>query len=257
MPGVEPAGLLRFTYFILFSLILPSALPFALDNLTLYRERERIRADLHDISMRGLTNIARLSEGAQMQLDSGAESHEKIAAMGERLASIERIATDANRALRGIFEVSDERYGAWADLCGYLRNCGSQLVEDADIEFQLDDARSVYDLPPSSALARACLYFVYMEALENIVRHAQATQVKVSLRGDQTGAFPALLCDIEDDGVGFDPGVKKDGHFGLPGMTKRIEELGGELTIKSTARQGTCVSFRLPVTPNIPPMGEG
>lgn len=82
------------------------------------------------------------------------------------------------------------------------------------------------------------LYRIVQEALTNVVRHAQATQVDVVLtvRGDK------LLVIIEDDGSGFHPeDIPPEGHLGLFGMRERVEMIDGKLVIESTPGEGTTI----------------
>ncbi len=85
---------------------------------------------------------------------------------------------------------------------------------------------------------------VLSEALANVTRHAQATQVTVRL-GIGGGE---LTLDVCDNGRGFDaaeaPGA---GHYGLLGMRERARLVGGSLTTESAVGQGTRVRFVAPV----------
>jgi signal transduction histidine kinase len=84
-------------------------------------------------------------------------------------------------------------------------------------------------------------YRLVQEALSNIAKHAQASNVRISM--SESGG--ELLVELEDDGVGFDTGASSQG-FGLAGMRERVELAGGSLNITS-GPQGTVVSVRLPV----------
>jgi PAS domain S-box-containing protein len=82
------------------------------------------------------------------------------------------------------------------------------------------------------------LYRIVQEALTNIVKHAQATQVDVVL----TERAQKLVLIIEDNGIGFDPEAILGGeHLGLFGMRERAEMIGGTLTIESTPGKGTLI----------------
>ncbi|MCL7452008.1 MAG: ATP-binding protein [Anaerolineae bacterium] len=83
------------------------------------------------------------------------------------------------------------------------------------------------------------------EALNNTLKHAQASSVKVHLCRDAQ-ANRAVL-EIVDDGVGFDPGAVQKGGMGMPAMAERAEELGGKLEITRPAGGGTRVVVEVPV----------
>jgi signal transduction histidine kinase len=88
------------------------------------------------------------------------------------------------------------------------------------------------------------MYQVAKEALENCMKHARASQLTVSLSEDAT----SLVLMISDDGVGFDPGRKPDGHFGLAIMRERVSALGGSLYIDSWPGEGCRITAVLPRT---------
>jgi signal transduction histidine kinase len=109
------------------------------------------------------------------------------------------------------------------------------------------------DLPADVQVA---LYRIAQEALNNVVKHARARQVEVSLRC--TTAFPVpssagadgqgarVELSIIDDGIGFDlAGVSRE-HLGLGIMRERSEAIGASLRIESQAEQGTRVTVLWP-----------
>ena len=80
------------------------------------------------------------------------------------------------------------------------------------------------------------------EALNNVVRHAQATAVEFSISA-QAGV---LKIEITDNGVGFDPAAEPGGH-GVGNLQKRLEALGGKCQIESQPGSGTTISLNLPL----------
>ena len=96
---------------------------------------------------------------------------------------------------------------------------------------------------------RLALYRLVQEALTNVLRHAKAKQVRVSL-GEADGW---LQLQIRDDGQGFNPETVGAGHHGLIGMRYRIESLGGTLQLLSAPGRGTLVLARLPRRPEPEP----
>ena len=105
-------------------------------------------------------------------------------------------------------------------------------------------------LPPEleTALFRLC-----QEAMSNVARHAQATQVlvEVAVSGRE------IAVDVEDDGRGFDPEAvaRREGRrpWGLLGIRERAELLGGAARIESSPGNGTRVSVRIPLPVEDPP----
>ena len=81
------------------------------------------------------------------------------------------------------------------------------------------------------------LYRIAQEALNNILRHAQASLVCISLQ--QSGGRVRL--EIRDDGVGFDAKAKMSQGYGLRGMRERAEQLGGSFDLQSKPTGGTMI----------------
>jgi signal transduction histidine kinase len=84
------------------------------------------------------------------------------------------------------------------------------------------------DVNQLSAGVEAGLYGISNEALNNILKHARATEIKVSLKKDSN----KVVLEIQDNGVGFDVNGAAGG-MGLSGMKERAEGFGGDMQIKS------------------------
>jgi signal transduction histidine kinase len=95
---------------------------------------------------------------------------------------------------------------------------------------------------------RTCVYRVVQEALTNCARHANATQVGVSLRRE--AAMLRLL--IHDDGVGLPDQARKRDGLGLLGIEERVKELRGVMAIHSTNGAGTTLRVEIPVEEAVP-----
>jgi signal transduction histidine kinase len=91
---------------------------------------------------------------------------------------------------------------------------------------------------------RTYLYRIVQEGLTNCARHAQAKNIHVKLE-DASGQLAVL---VEDDGVGFDQNSGGVAYgLGLLGMTERVRELCGQLSIESKPGKGTRISVVLPL----------
>ena len=86
------------------------------------------------------------------------------------------------------------------------------------------------------------LYRIAQEALNNVVRHANASTVAVRLDCDDE----AVTITVTDDGVGFDRENIPAGHMGVGIMTERATNIGADLDIQSATGQGTTVSVSWP-----------
>lgn len=91
------------------------------------------------------------------------------------------------------------------------------------------------------------LFRILQEALTNVVRHAGASRVNISLGQDER----AILLTVSDNGHGFTPSAmgRSNPALGLLGMRERAAAVGGELTIESRIDQGTFIVLRVPWRP--------
>jgi len=89
----------------------------------------------------------------------------------------------------------------------------------------------------------AAAYFICSEALANVAKHAQATNVHIQITNTET----ELRLEVADDGVG---GAKPGAGSGLRGLQDRAETLGGHITITSSPGHGTTLTARLPLPPH-------
>lgn len=110
------------------------------------------------------------------------------------------------------------------------------------ILLDLDPAGRV--LSPSVA---TCLFRVAQEGLRNALAHAQASQIRLTLRLDAG----TVTMRVADDGIGFVvpsrlAHMAREQHFGLIGMTERAEWAEGQLSIASSPGAGTVVTMQLP-----------
>src|SRR5260370_41362739 len=84
-------------------------------------------------------------------------------------------------------------------------------------------------------------WYVLSEALTNVVKHASATQVVVSLRQPNH----QLVVEVRDDGCGFSPADPRG--LGLAGLADRMDIVGGDLRVDSAAGKGTTLPAQIPV----------
>jgi signal transduction histidine kinase len=125
-----------------------------------------------------------------------------------------------------------------------------QLTEAVIGRVQL---QAVLDLEPIPALpsdVHVAFYRVAQEALNNVVKHAEASQVIVSLRaspplvGDSTGQWQGqVILHVRDDGQGFEPDSVARGRLGLTFMRERARSVGAVLTVDTQEGRGTQVSL--------------
>ncbi|MDX1615117.1 MAG: sensor histidine kinase [Candidatus Promineifilaceae bacterium] len=203
------------------------------EKLAVANERNRLARDLHDSVAQTLYGLTLQSEAAARKLHGG-----QVDAVQRDLAEMRDSAQQTLQETRLlIFELRPPIL-ADAGLAGALQNRleavegRSGLVVESDIRF-------AGRLPDKTETA---LYRIAQEALNNVVKHARATTVAVSLQANET----ILRLIITDDGLGFSPAAERlTGGLGLQGMGERAEQIGASLQIDSTLEQGTSVSVEL------------
>jgi two-component system, NarL family, sensor histidine kinase UhpB len=101
-------------------------------------------------------------------------------------------------------------------------------------------------LPPLDQGLSLVLYRVFQEAVSNVVRHAEARSIRVTLRRERGQAVLA----VRDDGSGFDDQAEiRNGSFGLLGIRERVRAWGGRSEFRSIVGKGTAVVVRMPIAP--------
>ncbi|MEX2235981.1 MAG: GAF domain-containing sensor histidine kinase [Dehalococcoidia bacterium] len=204
-------------------------------ELTATEERNRLARELHDSVAQTLFNIVLESEVAASLVDS-----DPMAAR-ERLSQLSERAREASTEIRSlIFELRPADL-ARDGLATTLRKHAEAIarVHSLDLRF---DVRIEHALPASQAQE---VFRIAQEALNNITRHAGATQVEVFL-SEKEGR---LLLHIADDGVGFDTRsqLSRSYSLGLTSMEERAKGLGGRLTLESVPGRGTTVTLSMPL----------
>ncbi|WP_415037196.1 response regulator [Azonexus sp.] len=122
-------------------------------------------------------------------------------------------------------------------LCAALEHLVSQFAERTGVSCSFSADADDYRLPENGAIT---VFRLVQEALTNVARHAEASQVSVRLAQEKNSLH---LC-VSDNGRGFASAQPRQG-FGLLGMRERVLLLGGEITIDG--KNGTHIDVRLPL----------
>ena len=202
------------------------------------RERARIARDIHDDLGATLTQIAMLSDSTgTVRL-----SHE------DNLVKIHQVALAMTQTMDEIVWAVNPRHDRFDQMMMYLDAYAQEYLESTDLQSCVEFP-SPLPIRQISAQVRHDLFLAFKEALNNLVRHAAARRVCISLTVRPDGFS---LC-VEDDGVGFifDPSAALragDGN-GLANMQARLASVGGHCTMDSAPGRGTRVVFELPWEP--------
>jgi ligand-binding sensor domain-containing protein/signal transduction histidine kinase len=208
----------------------------------LENERSRIAKDIHDDLGSNLARIMMLSQSNRAE----GEDPQQIVT---RLGKVYLTARELTRTMDEIVWAVSPHHDTLDSLVNYLGKFAQDFLNVAGIRCRLVVP---IQLPawPLTAEVRHSLFLAFKEALHNVVKHASATEVRVSLTLAESG----FSASIEDNGIGFDPAgvgvaaTTKDplriaGGNGLANMRKRIGGIGGECQVDSAPGKGTTVRF--------------
>ncbi len=199
------------------------------------RERARIARDIHDDIGTGLTEIALTSELLEDPSVPGDEARQLA---GEISGRARQLVTGMDEIVWAINPRNDTVKSAAV----YFSQFAQRLLKPAAISCRLDIAPDLPESPLSSE-QRHNLFLGFKEALNNVTKHARASEVKLAVKMDGDD----FTVSVQDNGSGFAPGLPASAEDGLINMRERMERLGGECEITSEAGRGTRVLFRLPL----------
>ncbi|MFA6014909.1 MAG: PAS domain S-box protein [Gallionellaceae bacterium] len=123
-----------------------------------------------------------------------------------------------------------------------LKKYVNRFLEHTDIDCILVLPEDELVLSAGQSLT---IFRILQEALNNVVKHAQASRVSILF----TAQGKSLLMEVRDDGVGFDMDLPKEQALGLIGIKERALMVGGKAEISSTPGKGVCVSVSFPPPP--------
>jgi signal transduction histidine kinase len=205
------------------------------------QERLRIAQDIHDDLGATLTHISLLSQTAHEKMESPHPAWQDT----ERLRTL---TTNLTQKLDEIVWAVSPRHDTMESLVGYLTDLAEDFLGAAGIGVRIHFPMQVpnWTLPPG---LRHNVFLATKESLNNIVKHAQATEVHLRLTL-LPGAFQLAL---EDNGCGFSlpaqptPTAKPSVHHGLEDVRERIHSLGGSFSADSAPGRGTRIVLTVPV----------
>lgn len=200
------------------------------------KERARIAQDIHDDLGARMTQISLLTELTQQALAQPDAANDHV----------NQIATLSRQGIKSLDEIVwavNPRNDTLADLLDYAGQYAVDFLRVAGIRCRVDFPET----PPERELSgevRHGLFLAVKETLNNVVKHAHATEVSLRVTTDDTG----LRWEILDNGRGFDTPPDNALADGLRNLQKRLADLGGKCDIASRADAGTRVQFEIPWT---------
>jgi signal transduction histidine kinase/ligand-binding sensor domain-containing protein len=206
------------------------------------RDRARIAKDIHDDIGAGLTQITLLSELARRE-PQNSSSH---------LDRISQSARELTRAMDEIVWAVDPQHDTFSGFMDYASAYAEDFLRTAGIRCRMDVPGALPDVRVDTEL-RYNLFLALKEALNNIVKHSNATEVWLRLMEEPEG----WTLVVEDNGQGLtpngqNPSARNDrltSGSGLLNLENRLAVVGGRCVVNSSPGRGTRVEMRLPALP--------
>jgi signal transduction histidine kinase len=202
----------------------------------LQRERARIARDIHDDLGTRVTQLVLLGEVGQRQLPSDAKAYGQFG----------RISQQARQALQAMDELLwaiNPRRDTLQEFATFVCSHAQTFLKSTLIKCVLDVEPAistvVFDLP-----LRTSLLLAIKEALNNVAKHSEASELLLQIRRKGLG----LTVVLQDNGKGFDPAQNKSERNGLKNMVQRLNEAGGDCFIVSQPGKGCRIEFSIPFT---------
>lgn len=182
------------------------------------KERTRISKEIHDELGSSLTSISLLTEVLKKRLDT--HSNPEIVKISDTSADM----VDKMNEIIWALNTGNDTLGS---LVAYTRKFVNNFLADAGIELVYEE-KNISQEKPIESIARRNVYLTVKEAVNNIVKHSGAAQVRMSV-----DAANDLKIEIEDNGPGIDFEKLPPFKNGLANMKKRMEDIGGKFSIEN------------------------
>ena len=191
-----------------------------------YEARRRVERNLHDGAQQRLTMVEMTLRAAVRQLGTSADP--KLArTLGHAVEELSAGAAELRSLARGLHPALLTDRGLMPAL--------EALASRSEVPVKLRNA-TIGRLDPS---VESAAYFVVSEALTNVMKHAHASRVDLTVERDGS----TLVLEVNDDGSG---GAAIEAGGGLRGLSDRVAALDGRLRVESSSGQGTLVRVELP-----------
>jgi signal transduction histidine kinase len=213
----------------------------ALENAQLYQvvqrsaadeERQRLARHLHDSVTQSLYSLALMTNGWAAMSEKG-----ELENPAESFRQLEELSVQALGEMRLLIHQLRPPVLEKTGLVGALQERLEAVEHRVGLETQLLTEGDVEGLPLQ---VEEEFFHISQEALNNAVRHAEASNIRIRIEVENGSA----RMTIEDDGRGFDP-TRSNGGLGLITMRERAESLGGEFTLATASDKGTMVEVRI------------
>ncbi|MEO7098637.1 MAG: ATP-binding protein [Luteolibacter sp.] len=199
------------------------------------RERVRIAADLHDDLGGGLTQLVILGDASKRAIPQDSAATDTL----DRLCNHTRnLVSGMNEA---VWLINSQRDNL-RDFASYLGKYAESFFSDTSVRCFFDIEKNLPALPCDIGVRRN-IFLAVKEALNNILRHSQATEARLSVRQDRNG----IRIVVSDNGKGFNPSLLDGEGNGLENMKHRAKDAAGTFDIHCGKGGGCTVTLVAPL----------
>jgi len=200
--------------------------------------RQQTAEDFHDELGNKLTRITVLSEILDTKMDQGQVDQKKL------LEQIKQNASSLYNGTKDILWALDPQSDNLYEILNHIKDFGNELFLDTPVEFEfngIDESLNEIKLPMEYSRN---IPMIFKELLNNILKHAHATHVSLTLDAITVDDIQLTLCD---NGCGF---VQNELHKGqgINNMMMRTKRIGGDINISSEKGAGTVVKLKIKLT---------
>jgi two-component system nitrate/nitrite sensor histidine kinase NarX len=203
--------------------------------LAVLEERQSLARNLHDAVNQSLFSAGLIAEVLPRLWEQDQEEARRS------LEDLRRLTRGAQAEMRVLMAELRPTILTDANLGDLLRLLGNALLGRTDLPVAIT-VTGEFILP---AEVQVAFYRVCQEALNNVAKHAKASQAEINLKQEEA----VIELRIRDDGQGFDPKQTFSGHYGLSMMRERAEAVGALLSVTSQPGHGTELTMRWTKTP--------
>lgn len=200
------------------------------ESLATELERTRIAQEIHDSLGHTLTTLNIQLEVARKFAERDQKRSSEALELAKQLAS--QSLTDVRTAIQSIRQPD-------FDLSESINTLAKQINQSQSLKILLDISEDNKEIPKAIGYQ---LFRIAQECLTNVMKHAEATEVKVELKADSK----KIELRVSDNGKGLPENLKLNG-FGIRGMQERVESMHGNLDIQSSPGGGTRLQVSIPL----------
>ncbi|MGM9945142.1 MAG: ATP-binding protein [Lysinibacillus sp.] len=195
-------------------------------------EHKRLAQELHDGVGQSLFSLSIALQAIESNIQDNARLNDYIS---EVRTELEKVMNDVNAYSHQLRPHSLDQLGLEPTIQAMIESI-QKVTPDLNIQLT---TRGLNRCDPAVEIN---LYRITQEALHNIVKYAQATQVQIHIKKDDSNIYMT----IQDNGIGFERENIQSEGLGLKHMEERVDQLGGTCKILSSLGRGTCIDIAIP-----------